>query len=76
MAEQKGMALVILGIVAIIAIIGLVLMFKGGASGAGHANLVSPDVNCMQDCSFQRSKCLEQGPNAPCVLINCRSACS
>jgi len=38
MAEQKGIALVILGIVAIIAIIGLVLMFKGGASGAAGAD--------------------------------------
>lgn len=33
MAEGKGLALVILGIVAIIAVAGLVLLFKGSATG-------------------------------------------
>ena len=33
MDEQKNIALAILGIVAVMAIIGLVLLFKGGATG-------------------------------------------
>ncbi len=50
MAEEKGIAMAILGIVAVIAVIGLVLLFKGGAGkvtyGPGPFIAESPERLC------------------------------
>ncbi len=37
MAEQKGIALIILGIVALIAVVGLILLFKGATGNASYS---------------------------------------
>ena len=62
MAEQKGIALVILGIVAIIAIIGLVLLFRGGGvTGANLADTCSIEWcgdQCLPACSHDIKACL------------------
>ncbi len=50
--EQKGIGLTILGVVAIIAIVGLVLLFTGGATGKGVYNSLPGGVVSQRDvCS-------------------------
>jgi hypothetical protein len=60
----RNIALAILGIVAVLAIAGLVLMFKGGSSATGNAAyhgefgvLVSEPVYCT-DADYLRGRCV------------------
>lgn len=55
MAEGKGLALIILGIVAVIAVVGLVLLFKGGVTG-----------NYVAESTFVQFE-----PNEACAEIGC-----
>ncbi|MBI4146158.1 hypothetical protein HY489_02360 [Candidatus Woesearchaeota archaeon] len=53
--EHKGVALVILGIIAIIAVIGLVLMFSGAKKSAGAVPTLlgeAPSGFCDSPCTF------------------------
>jgi len=65
--EGKGVALTILGVVAIVAIIGLVLLFSGakkGATGAVPAIVGSPNAVANNCPEGYHVACCEGGPNA------------
>ena len=53
--EHKGVSLVILGIVAIIAVIGLVLLFRGGATG--EAIRFPNRLGCVKSPVFSNDLC-------------------
>jgi hypothetical protein len=55
MAEGKGLALIILGIVAVIAVVGLVLLFKGSTTG-----------NYIAESTF-----VQFAPDEACAKIGC-----
>ena len=53
--EQKGVALVILGVIAVVAVIGLVLMFTGAHKSAGAVPTLlgnAPSGFCDSPCTF------------------------
>jgi len=83
--EGKGVALVILGIVAIVAIIGLVMLFSAGKRASTGSLFVEPAGkfvaavcrdnlnNYLNSCSGSATHCVQLGT---CSLDGCSAPCS
>ena len=70
--EGKGVALVILGIVAIVAIIGLVMLFRGGVSGALHGTPGEDVVQSRVILPTDRPFTHQTGGGGSCTLSDDR----
>jgi hypothetical protein len=78
MAEEggKGISLVILGIVAILAIIGLVLLFRGPATGAFSAGVPPSKAECRAQCEVGANAAHQQCiKNAQSTYDACVASC-